>query len=67
MNYVYPAGTITLGSRDDLPPGNAQKIISGAALDVEFIAITNGKLNKDGNDFEGRIEALAAVVDGGTF
>ena len=67
MNYVYPAGTITLGSRDDLPPGNAQKIISGAALDTEFIGISNGKLDKSGNDFEGRIENPNAIIDGGTF
>lgn len=60
--YVYgtSGNTATFGSRDTLPPGNAQKVVSGSQFDTEFVAVQNGKLDKEGNDFTG-------TIDGGTY
>jgi len=66
-SYTYPENTIKFSIRDTLARGNPEKVITGAALDVEFEAITTGKLDKDGTDFEGTIANASAVVDGGTF
>ncbi len=69
-NYEYTVNpnTISFGSRDGLPPGDANKIISGSDLDVQFSGITSGKLNLDDvNNFTGTIGNSNATVDGGTY
>ena len=66
-DYDYPDNTITFGARDNLPPGDQDKIISGSALDTEFYGITSGKLDKSGTDFDGEIQNVNAIVNGGTY
>jgi hypothetical protein len=60
--YGVSGNTTTFGARDTLPPGNAQKIISGSQFDTEFVAVADGKLDKndDGTGFIG-------VIDGGQY
>jgi hypothetical protein len=62
--YVYgvDGNTTTFGARDSLPPGNTQKIISGSQFDTEFLAVADGKLdrNDDGTGFVG-------TIDGGVY
>ncbi len=62
-NYVYPAGPITFGTRDGLPPNDPDKVVKGMQLDFEFNELAQrsaDKLDKTGNDFAG-------TIDGGTY
>ena len=63
--YNYPKTGTTFGSRDTLPVGNANKIISGTQFDPEFNAISEGKLNRDAPQTGDN--AFVGFIDGGTF
>jgi hypothetical protein len=63
--YVYGAQQQTFGTRDTLAPDNPEKIVRGAQLDLEFSAITSGKLDVSGTNFDGTISN--GTVDGGLY
>ena len=68
--YTYPTSpNITFGARDNLPPGDPSKRISGAAFDVEFrelATFSNQTLSNVNPSFTGTMTG-GGVVDGGTF
>lgn len=56
-------------AKDDLPPGDANKVISGELFDTEFSAIStaiNSKANKVSPEFTGTPTAPTAVTDTNT-
>ena len=68
-NYTYPTNQITFGARDALSTTDVNKRISGAQLDLEFIALRTVsalKLNVNNPSFTGTMTG-GGVVDGGTF
>ena len=70
MDYTYPQTGFTFGARDGLPPGNAEKVISGSQFDPEFTLIetaVNSRLEKNAQsgDFIGIIDG--GVINGGTY
>ena len=50
--------TVDFATKDTLPSGNADKIIKGAEIDAEFVAIqtaVNSKADTNGNTFTGDV------------
>ena len=71
-DYGYPTvpNNITFGARDDLAPGNAEKVVKGSQMDAEFnglVTSVNSKLDKNAapGSFTGTIDG--GVIDGGTY
>jgi hypothetical protein len=71
-DYIY--GPPTFGSRDELPPGAADKVVSGHDFDVEFnklVTAVASKLNIQDPVFNGTMNAgtsgVGSVINGGTF
>ena len=69
-DYVYgPPSQMTFGTRDNLAPGNADKVVKGSQLDVEFGKIVTAiasKLNAADPSFTGTMTG-GGSVNGGTF
>jgi hypothetical protein len=68
-DYVYgPPSQMTFGTRDTLAPNNADKVVKGSQLDVEFTGIAaavNSKLNLNNPVFTGTMGG--GVIDGGAY
>ena len=67
-DYTYGFNQMTFGARDVLAPGNADKVVKGSQLDVEFTALVtavNSKLNAADPSFTGTMSG--GVINGGTF
>ncbi len=77
-DYTYPNTGFTFGARDQLAPGNSEKVIKGVPFDEEFNALVvaiNSKLNTNNPAFTGIMTGgtmagdiiVGGIVDGGTF
>jgi hypothetical protein len=68
-DYVYgPPSQMTFGTRDTLAPNNADKVVKGSQLDVEFFNLVdyvNSKLNTNDPDFTGTMSG--GIIDGGLY
>jgi hypothetical protein len=68
-NYVYPTpGLLSFGQRDNLDPLDADKVVKGSQLDIEFNNLVTAiatKLNIDNPTFTGTMNG--GIIDGGTF
>jgi hypothetical protein len=68
-NYTFPStGNITFGARDARPPGDPEKAIVGAKLDIEYVAIAAAsatKLETADPAFTGTM--TGGTIDGGSF
>jgi hypothetical protein len=68
-DYVYgPPSQMTFGTRDTLAPNNADKVVKGSQLDVEFnglVTAVNSKLNLNNPAFTGTMSG--GIIDGGAY
>ena len=68
-NYVYGNNQVTFGIRDGYAANNVDKRISGAQLDLEFVAVAAAsatKLNAISPSFTGDMTG-GGKIDGGTY